>query len=177
MSEEILDEKTAKKERRNKKDDLISALEDENLELKDKLLRNTAELENFKKRINNERVTDRKYAAASLINELLNPLELLDKVVNLEQANPEVNNFLYGFKMINEQINQVLEAEGIKEIKALNESFDPHFHHAVEKLEDRTIESGQVVQVLQKGYMYKDRILRPAMVKVNEWSEENGKDN
>ncbi len=78
--------------------------------------------------------------------------------------------------MLNQQFIQVLEQEGVMEIKALNEAFDPNKHHAVEKIKDESKPRGQIVEVLQRGYMYKERILRPAMVKVNEWSDENGED-
>jgi molecular chaperone GrpE len=149
----------------------IKELEDEIESLKNDLLRNQADFENFKKRMHQERITDRKYAAMDLIHDLLIPLDQLRKVVNMDIENPMLKNYLIGFKMINDQIYDQLEANGLKEIKALGETFDPKVHHAVEKDSNSEIENNIITEEIQKGYMYKDRILRPAMVKVNEWSE------
>ncbi len=149
----------------------IKELEDEIESLKNDLLRNQADFENFKKRMHQERITDRKYAAMDLIHDLLIPLDQLRKVVNMNVEDPMLKNYLIGFKMINDQIYDQLEANGLKEIKALGETFDPKVHHAVEKDSNSEIENNIITEEIQKGYMYKDRILRPAMVKVNEWSE------
>ncbi len=149
----------------------IKELEDEIEYLKNYLLRNQADFENFKKRMHQERITDRKYAAMDLIHDLLIPLDQLRKVVNMDIEDPMLKNYLIGFKMINDQIYDQLEANGLKEIKALGETFDPKVHHAVEKDSNSEIENNIITEEIQKGYMYKDRILRPAMVKVNEWSE------
>jgi molecular chaperone GrpE len=90
--------------------------------------------------------------------------------------NELLKNFLIGFKMINDQLFNVLNTDGVKEIEALNTPFEPNVHHAIEKVENKEKPNGIVIEVVQKGYTYKDQLLRPAMVKVNEWSEENGKD-
>ena len=139
-------------------------------------MRNAAELENFKKRMTQERINDRKYASKNLINDVLNPLEQLNKIVHLSVDNDTLKNFLIGFKMINDQMYQILESDGLKAIDAVNQPFDPKLHYAVEKVEDKDKQKGLIIEVIQKGYMYKEQLLRPAMVKVNEWSEENGKD-
>ncbi len=171
-----LDEEPTKKERKSKQKQQIEALEDELATIKDKLLRNAAELENFKKRINQERINDRKYASKYLIGELLNPLEQMNKIVNMPTDNDMLKNFLIGFKMVNDQFYAVLKQDGLKEIEALNQPFDPKLHHAIEKTSDKEHADGIILEVIQKGFIYKDQLLRPAMVKVNEWSEENGKD-
>jgi molecular chaperone GrpE len=106
----------------------------------------------------------------------MNPLSQLDKIVDLKTEDPQLKNFLIGFKMIKDQIFKVLESDGLKEIEALNQVFDPNLHEAIEKLEDKSKPSGINVEVISKGYMYKEQLLRPAMVKINEWSEENGED-
>ncbi|MGI6787663.1 MAG: nucleotide exchange factor GrpE [Acholeplasmataceae bacterium] len=149
----------------------IKELEEEIEKLKNDLLRNQADFENFKKRMNQERVIDRKYAAMDLVHDLLIPLDQLDKVVNMEVEDPVLKNYLIGFKMINDQIFEQLEANGVKAIKALGEVFDPKVHHAVEKDNNSEIDQNIITEEILKGYMYKDRVLRPAMVKVNEWSE------
>lgn len=178
MSKEFEDlkpevEEQSKKTKKNKHLDKIQELEEQILALKEENLRVKADSENFKKRLNDEKVRDRKYAASTLIHDLLIPLDQLKKVVEFEQENKELNNYLIGFKMINNSIYQVLEEDGLKEIKALGEKFDPNYHYAVEKENNKEIEDGIITEVITTGYMYKDRLLRAALVKVNEWSEEN----
>ncbi|VEU80900.1 nucleotide exchange factor GrpE [Haploplasma axanthum] len=165
------DKKQAKK---HKKDNLeIEKLTEEVKLYKESYLKSLAELENFKKRMNEEKIRDRKYAASNLITDLLMPLDQLKKVVEMETTDDKLKNFLIGFKMINDKIFDVLKDDGLNEIKSLNEKFDPNYHYAVEKENNKEKENGIVIEVIQNGYMYKDRILRPAMVKVNEWSENN----
>lgn len=168
-------EDTSKKERKNKYKEQIETLEKTVADLNERFLRNQAELENYKRRISQERINDRKYASRTLISELLNPLDQLNKIVNMPTDNDLLKNFLIGFKMINDQLYNTLESDGLKEIEALDKPFDPKMHHAIEKVSDPDRENGINVEVVQKGYTYKDQLLRPAMVKVNEWSEENGK--
>jgi molecular chaperone GrpE len=169
------DKEEHKKDKRNKHKEQIEKLESEINELKDKLLRNAAELENFKKRMQAERIQDRKYASKTLISDILSPLEQLSMAVNMTTENDLLKNFLIGFKMINDSLFNVLQSDGLKEIDALNKPFDPNLHYAIEKLNDQTKPNGTIVQVISKGYMYKDQLLRPTMVKINEWSEEHGK--
>lgn|SRR5690554_795103 len=171
-----LETKEEKKERKNKYKEKIEELELEIKSLKEQNLRNYAELENFKKRMMQERINDRKYASKDLIADLLQSLDQLQKIVLMPTDNELLKNFLIGFKMINDQLFQVLENDGLKAIDALDKPFDPNFHYAVEKTNDKEKPNGVNVKVIQTGYMYKDKLLRPAMVKVNEWSEENGED-
>ena len=166
----------SKKEKKSKQKEHIDQLEQEINDLKDKLLRNAAELENFKKRMHHERIQDRKFASKNLIADLLGPLDQFDRVVNMTSDNDLLKNFLIGFKMINDSIYSVLVQDGLKEIEALNQVFDPKVHYAVEKASDKNKPNGINLEVIQKGYLYKDQLLRPATVKINEWSEENGKD-
>jgi molecular chaperone GrpE len=178
LEQELVQEEheASKKERKNKHKEQVDALEKEINDLKDKLLRNAAELENFKKRMHQERIQDRKYASKNLILDLLNPIDQLDRIVNMKTDNDLLKNFLIGFKMINDQIMNIMQQDGVKEIEALNMKFDPKYHHAIETISNLDKENGIVIEVVQKGYTYKEQLLRPAMVKVNEWSEENGKD-
>ena len=170
IKEEKVDLKEAneeKKEKKNKQKEKNEALEQEILSLKDKLLRNAAELDNFKKRTNEERIRERKYASCDLVLELVNIISNLDKCVNMETDNEMLKNFLTGFKMINNQLFDCLYNDGLEEIKAENVMFDPSVHQAMSQEEDETKESGMILEVLQKGYKYKDRVIKPAMVKVN----------
>lgn len=170
--DEVLDDKVSKKTKKDKQKEEIANLKILLKEKEEQYLKSVADLQNYKKRINDERIKDRKYAATNLIHDLLLPLDQLKKVVEYEVEDQALKNYLIGFKMINDSIFQVLEEDGLKEIEALNKKFDPNFHHAIEKINDKEIEDGIITEVVTKGYMYKERILRPAMVKVNEWSEE-----
>ncbi len=123
-----------------------------------------------------EKDSDRKYANMNFAYQLLTPFDQLDQIVNLPTDNELLNNYLIGFKMIRNQFNEVFKEVGIEEIEALNQTFNPNFHDALEKTNHEDKENGIITEVIQKGYKFKERILRPAKVKVNEWREENGED-
>ena len=170
---EVIEKVEVKKEKKNKHKEKIELLEKQNAELKDKLLRNAAELENFKRRTNEERVRDRKYASCDLVNDLVSILANLDKCVNMETDEPMLKNFLIGFKMIDKQLFDRLYQDGLEDIKAeIGMAFDPNIHHAIETTEIEGKESNTITEVVQKGYKYKDRIIKPAMVKVNKYRSE-----
>lgn len=159
-----------KKNKKHKKNHLYEenqALKKENAELKDQLLRNLAELENFKKRTNEERIKDRKYALADFLMQLIDTLDIFDKAVNKQTDDEKLKQFLDGFAMINKSFKQILERNGVKPIEALGKPFDPAYHSAIETVEVEGTESNIVVEELMTGYIYKDRVLRPSMVKVS----------
>ncbi|MCU0104652.1 nucleotide exchange factor GrpE [Acholeplasma vituli] len=167
-------EKEKKKSEKDKLKDEIESLKGEIASLKDQYLRERAELENYKKRIQQERIVERKYASQNVVEALLGPLDQLKIVTNMTVDNDLLKNYLIGFKMINDQIFNILEQEGLKEIKAMNEMFDPNIHHAIDIVKDEEKPKGMILGVQQTGYLFKERVVRPAMVKVNEWSDENG---
>lgn len=183
--EEVVETKKEKKSKAQKRieelEEKVKELEanleaqvNENASLTDKLLRNAAEVENFKKRIQDERVKERKYASISLVGDLIQPLEYLNLSVNMQTDDQMLKNFLIGFQMINKQIFDVLEKDGLKAIECnVGDEFNPNLHHALETTEDENYPADSIVQVMQRGYMYKDRILRPTMVKVNKEKKEN----
>ncbi|MFA7417543.1 MAG: nucleotide exchange factor GrpE [Acholeplasma sp.] len=173
---ESTETKASKKEKKSKQQLKIESLEAEIKSLNDKYLRTLAEAENFKKRIQAEKVTDRKYAASGFATELLTPYEQFSKIVEFPTDNELLSNFLIGFKMIRDQFKDVLEKEGVVQIKSEGQMFDAKVHHAIEKESNKEKPNGTILEVLQNGYYFKDRVLRPAMVKINEWSEENGED-
>lgn len=177
--ESVEDEKTDKKKEKKKSEkqklfEEIEALKLENLRLNEKSLRAIAETENFKKRMVQERDNERKYSNQYLIEELLPALDQLNLIVNLNVEDPTLKNYLIGFKMINDQIFNILEKDGLKQIVTKDQKFDPKYHYATEKQSDKTKEEQIILATTQTGYMYKERIIRPAMVIVNEWSDENG---
>ena len=99
---------------------------------------------------------------------LLPVLDNFERVINKEDTPDDVKNYLEGFKLIYKQLKDILEANDIKEIEALGKEFDPMYHQSVTMRKDDTKESGIVLEVYQKGYTYKDKVLRPAMVIINE---------
>ena len=145
----------------------IKELEESEALLKNEMLKDRAELENFKRRINEERIKDRKYASQDVFSELINVLDIFDKAVNLETEDQMLKNFLIGFVMINNQFASILENYGVKKIKAVGEKFDPTYHSAIETIEALDKEPGIVLEEVMTGYLYKDRVLRPSMVKVS----------
>ena len=145
----------------------IDTLKEENAQLNDKLLRNSAELQNFKRRMNEERIKDRKFANEDVFKALL---PILDNfAIALANEKDKSNaKALKGFEMIYKNMLETLESQGLSTIDALDQPFDPSYHQAVMKESKDGVEAGIVIEEFQKGYIYKDRLLRPAMVKVSE---------
>lgn len=139
-------------------------------DLEEALLRNQAELLNYKKRKDEETNRILKYAEEDVLKEFLPILDNFERAINMDDENmdDEVSKFLEGFKLMYKQIKDLLEKFEVKEIEALDKEFDPAFEQAVVMDKNEEKESGVVLEVFQKGYMYKDRVLRTAMVKVNE---------
>ena len=138
--------------------------------LEETLLRNQAELINYKKRKDEETNRIIKYAEEDILKGFLPILDNFERAIGMDDDNleDEVSKFLEGFKLMYKQIKDLLEKFEVKEIDCLGKEFDPALEQAVVIDHDETKESGVVTVVLQKGYMYKDRVLRTAMVKVNE---------
>ena len=143
-------------------------LEEEIARLDDQLLRNQAELENFKKRMNDERIKDNKYRSQSLATAILPALDTFERAMAVSTDNEDVKNFLVGFEMIHKQFIEALAVEGVEAIVAEGQPFDPNFHQAVMQEEADDVEAGIVLAEMQKGYKLKDRVIRPAMVKVSQ---------
>ena len=152
----------------------IKHLEDENAKLteelnqaKDQLLRNRADLENFKRRTAEERIKERKYAMQDFFSEIIDVIDVFDKAVNVNTDDEKLKKYLSGFAMVNTRLKQTLESYGVKKIECLNKEFDPAYQQALEVVEVDGVNSNIVVDVVMEGYMYKDRVLRPSMVKVS----------
>ena len=138
--------------------------------LEDALLRNQAELLNFKKRKEEETSRILKYAEQDILEGFLPILDNFERAISMDDNNfgDETSKFLEGFRMVYKQTKSLLEKFEVKEIECIGKEFDPTYAQAVVVEKDETKESGVVLEVLQKGYTYKDRVLRIAMVKVNE---------
>lgn len=139
-------------------------------DLKEALLRNQADLQNYKRRKDEESESFKKYKNEDLIKELLPIIDNFERAIKMDDNDlaDEVSKFLSGFKLIYTNTLNILAKYDVKELNAEGIEFDPTYHHAVLTDHDETKPSGVVLEVLQKGYTYKDRVIRPAMVKVNE---------
>ena len=132
-----------------------------------------AEMENTKKRLKEDAIKERKYASQKVVSELVDPIDMLVKVINFGSPNPEIQNYLYGFKMIADKLVDILKTEGLGEVVALNQKFDPKTMEAMSVVENDELEEDTVVEVKQTGYTYKDRLIRPAMVVVSKKTKKN----
>ncbi len=160
---------TKKEKKVSKEDKLkeqIAKLERELKEEKDKNLREIAEMQTTKRRLKEAEIENRKYASMNVISELINPIDMLVAVLNSEAPSDEIRNYQMGFQMIANQLVSVLEKEGLKvmEIKE-NDEFNPKIMEAL-LTEEADVEISTVTKIRQKGYYYKDRVLKPALVEV-----------
>lgn len=139
-------------------------------EAEEKAMREKAEAINYRKRKDDEVARMMKYASEDMIKEILPIVDSFERAIDMDDDNleDEVSKFLAGFKMIYCNLVNVLEKYEVKEIEAMGKEFDANFHQAVLTEPRDGVESGIVIEVLQKGYMYKDKVLRPSMVKVSE---------
>ena len=174
-NEEISDGKMSRKDKKNLKTieelkEKIAKLESDLASANEKYLMTLAETENFRKRIEDEKIRERKYASQRLLEKLVSSIDIFDKACNMKTDNDVLKNFLVGFQMIYNQIETTLGEEGVKKIKT-DTLFDPRYHHAMETDYDETKEEGAILAVLKDGYMYKDRVLVAALVKVNKKPE------
>ncbi len=145
----------------------ILALEEEKKNLIDRLSRLQADFDNYRRRALQENKDLRARANEKLLSELLSIIDNFERALDVQEN--ETESFIKGIEMIYRQIMSLLEKEGVTPIEADGESFDPNLHHGVIKEPaPEGVEEDTVTAVLQKGYMYKDRVLRPAMVKVAE---------
>ena len=111
-----------------------------------------------------------KYSSEDIVKELLPIIDNFERAINMDDNNleDEVSKFLAGFKMIYCKLIAILEKNGVKAIDGNNKPFDPTYHQAVMSETRDGIEAGIILEVLQKGYLLKDKVIRPAMVKVSE---------
>lgn len=165
----------AQEKRRALKKKKVQELEEEITSLKEELATSKnayfkayADADNMKKRLQAEADNVRKYRIQSFASEVLPVLDSLERALDVKVDDQNLKNYVKGFEMIYTQLKSVLEKEGVSEIEALNQPFDPNFHNALMQEKKEGVESGIVIEVLQKGYMLKDRVLRASLVKVSE---------
>ena len=160
-------DKISKKDHKNKDKKKIEELENEVALLKDKNMRVTAEMINTVRRKEEEASRLLKYSNESLILEILPIIDNFERALSINTNSEDVVNYQKGMEMIYTGLINILNKYEVKEIEALNKEFDPSFHQAVMTEEKEGTNSNIVIEVMQKGYTYKDKVIRPAMVKVS----------
>jgi molecular chaperone GrpE len=146
----------------------INELEQKLEETTNRMLRAQADFDNFRRRVTLDREAAEKYRSQSLVNDLLPVVDNLERAMAVEANDDSVNSLIQGMEMVYRQFKDALTKEGVEEIEAQGIEFDPNLHQAVMQVEESDYDSNVVVEVLQKGYKLKDRVIRPAMVKVNQ---------
>ncbi|WP_280768516.1 nucleotide exchange factor GrpE [Salipaludibacillus daqingensis] len=136
-------------------------------ETTNRMLRLQADYDNFRRRTQQEKESAAKYRSQSLAESLLPALDNFERGMKIDAQSDETKSLLQGMEMVYRQMKEALKNEGIEAIDSVGQPFDPHVHQAVMQVESDEYEPNVVVEEMQKGYMLKDRVIRPAMVKVN----------
>ncbi len=144
----------------------VEALQRERDDYYDRLLRKTAEFENYRKRIDRERQQVTESAAADLIVELLPLVDDLERALKADVGTEGADAYRRGVELIQTKLMELLRKRGVRPIEALGADFDPHYHMAVAHEPAEGRRDGEVLEEFRRGYMLGDRLLRPAMVKV-----------
>jgi len=174
----ISDEKV-KEINNNPEKNSIIYLEEKVEELNDKLLRSLAESQNLRKIHDKEKEDLIKYSSSNFAREVLNIADNLERAFDLLKNNPEFNNDKFkdvkiGIELIEKELINSFERNGIKSIESVGKKFDPNYHQALNEVESDK-EDGTIINEIQKGYMLYDRLLRPAMVSVSKKKKDSTK--
>lgn len=142
--------------------------EKEQGEWKEKALRIAAELDNFRKRTEKEKIDIGKIARGSVISQLVFFDEIFEKAVDGMTGNiSDTHNIIAGLQMLKKEFSNFLSSLGVEKIETVGKNFDPHFHEAVASIEDSKYSEGIIVEEVRPGYILEDELLRPAQVKVS----------
>src|SRR5262245_19369031 len=149
----------------------LAALRAEAADLKDRLLRAHAEVENMRKRTEREKEEIAKYAVTKLARDVVTVGDNFQRAIDAvppgaADQDPALKSFLEGVTMTERELLNMLERHGIKRILPINEPFNPHLHQAVMEMPRTDVPAGTIVQIFQSGFTIEDRVLRPAMVAV-----------
>ncbi len=143
----------------------LKKLQAEKDELFNTLVRRQADFENYRKRIERERHQERSRSLEPLVEKLLPVLDAFDRALAAHD-DPAYEEYRKGVALIQKQLWDTLARQGLEPIEAVGKKFDPHLHHAIEKVESAEHPDGAITAVLQQGYRFHDKVLRPAMVRV-----------
>ena len=147
-------------------EDTIDDLSKKYDETYDALLRAQAEIENIKKRAIKELENAHKYSIESILQEIIPIYESLSLSCSLDQTNVDTGKVLEGNKMLLNMFQKIFDQNNIKEINPLNEKFDPKYHQAISTIKDAKLANDTVSEVVQKGYLLNERVIKPALVVV-----------
>jgi len=156
--------------------------EDKLKAVEEKLLRAIAETENQRKRFERERQEAFDFGGFNFARESLSLLDNIDRAINsfknddALKNNKDLNKIIEGIEIVKKDLVSIFKKNSIEVIECLNKKFDPNFHQAILEIEDNTKEAGTVIQEIQKGYMMKDRLLRPSLVGVTKKREQKDKE-
>ncbi len=154
----------------------LKALEKELAETKEKYLRLYAEFENYKKRVQKDKEELLRYGIEPLVQELLTVLDNLEMAVEHAGNEASAKGLLQGVELTLKEFRKVLSKHDIAAIEALGKPFDPAYHHAMSQVERDDVEDKTVVEEYRKGYVFKDRVIRPALVAVSRKTRTEGAD-
>ena len=164
QEEKVTEETTKEKTKKNKKkkDERDEKIE----ELSDKLLRQMAEFDNFRKRTEKEKSAMYEIGAKDIIEKLLPVVDNFERGFSTVTEEDKEDAFVTGMEMVYKQLMTMLETVGVKPIEAVGQEFNPELHNAVMHVEDETVGDNIIVEEFQKGYTYRDSVVRYSMVKV-----------
>ncbi|HKB87232.1 MAG TPA: nucleotide exchange factor GrpE [Ignavibacteriaceae bacterium] len=171
-TEELQDSPEESSEDLMNKDKRIEELENEAADLKDKLLRKAAEFENYKRRTENDQFNLFKYAAESFIVKLLPIVDDFERSLQHIDNTEDGESIKEGLKLIYDKLMKILNEQGVTKIESVGQPFDVNFHEALMQRKAEDVPPHTVLDELEKGYMYKDRVIRHAKVVVSEENEE-----
>ncbi|RMC39459.1 nucleotide exchange factor GrpE [Lactobacillus sp. ESL0236] len=162
-----VDDQQASESEKDKIKSELTRVQEQNKDLEDKYLRSQAEMQNMQNRYNNERAQLIKYESQSLAKDILPVMDNLERALAIEVDDEASKQLKKGVQMTLDSLIKAMKDHGISEIDAEGVEFDPNLHQAVQTVAaENNEQKNYIVQVLQKGYLYKDRTLRPAMVVV-----------
>ena len=153
----------------------LDSIKKELSETKDKLLRSLAESENTRKQMEKIRIETNKYGVQPLAREILNVVDNFNRALNIKDDNKE-KSLEEGFTLIQKEILSILDKFNVKKINALGEDFNANYHQAMFEKETNEFEAGKVCEIVQDGYTFHNRLLRPVLVGVAKKSNENNSD-
>ena len=164
---ENVENQEAEKSTEETSEDKIKKLEAELQEWKNSYTRKLAEFQNFTKRKENEVAEMRKYASEEIVVKLLDNIDNLERAVDASKESQNFDSLIEGVNMILNNLKNLLTEEGVEEIEATGKEYDPYEHKAMITENKEELDDNVVVQVFQKGYKMKGKVVRPAMVTVN----------
>ena len=168
VADEKEDQKDEKEDQKDEKEDQIRILQEEADKWKNEYYKVFADMENVKRRMQNEHANSLKFMTQSIVEQMLPIVDNFERSLAVDNPSDELKGFLKGYEMIYKQILALLENQGVKVIETEGKEFDPNYHQAVMTVSDENFKPGMIVEELQKGYMLKDRVIRASLVKVSE---------